>query len=69
MIKCPYCGYLKNDTYDTRDSTNGRVRRRRKCRNCKQAFTTYEVVISDEEWYAPEVRKWKLFKRSKKGEK
>ena len=50
MIKCPYCGIVGCITTDTRNSTLGKVRRNKKCKSCGKLFTTYEVVMTDEEY-------------------
>ena len=42
-MQCPHCGHGKHQVIDTRDRGET-VRRRRKCVDCEQRFTTYEHV-------------------------
>ncbi len=42
-MQCPHCGHGKHRVIDTRDREKT-VRRRRKCLDCEQRFTTYEHV-------------------------
>jgi len=46
-MKCPFCGAPSSQimVIDTREVTDG-IRRRRKCKECSQRFTTYERVAS-----------------------
>jgi transcriptional repressor NrdR len=46
-MKCPFCGAASHQirVIDTREVTDG-IRRRRKCEQCGQRFTTYERVTS-----------------------
>ena len=42
-MRCIYCNHEKTEVVETRDSSEGRVvRRRRECVECKRRFTTYE---------------------------
>ncbi|MBN2203344.1 MAG: transcriptional repressor NrdR [Candidatus Aenigmarchaeota archaeon] len=42
---CPYCSSSKSMVVDKRDTgENGAIRRRRECLECKNRFTTYEIV-------------------------
>ena len=44
-MKCPYCNHERDKVVDSRSCKDGRaVRRRRKCLNCDQRYTTYEYV-------------------------
>lgn len=50
-MKCPHCGYAgapgrpDSQVIDSRESESGEtIRRRRKCLNCHQRYTTYERV-------------------------
>lgn len=43
-MKCPVCGCMDSKVIDSRPSENAAIRRRRECLNCKNRFTTYEVV-------------------------
>jgi len=44
-MKCPYCGHEKTRVIDTSHDTRGGIRRRRKCVNCSQRFSTYERAV------------------------
>lgn len=44
-MRCPACGHLGSEVVDSRaDSQHRYIRRRRRCRYCRQRFTTFEVV-------------------------
>lgn len=43
-MKCPVCGSMDNKVIDSRPTENSAIRRRRECNNCKNRFTTYEMV-------------------------
>ena len=50
-MRCPYCGFTgapgrpDSQVIDSRESESGEtIRRRRKCLNCTQRYTTYERV-------------------------
>ncbi len=46
MIKCPYCREDWNDVKNSRPTKEGsQIWRRRYCRKCGKAFTTYEKVV------------------------
>ena len=46
-MKCPYCSYAESKVVDSRPTDEGeRIRRRRECMNCKERFTTYEIIES-----------------------
>lgn len=42
-MKCPFCGAEDTKVIDSRP-TEGSIRRRRQCEDCKKRFTTYERV-------------------------
>jgi len=42
-MKCPFCGHDTTKVLDSR-TTDGGIRRRRKCEGCEDRFTTYEQV-------------------------
>ena len=43
LVKCPFCGHLKDKVVDSRESKEGEViRRRRQCLACDRRFTSYE---------------------------
>ena len=46
-MRCPYCQHpdAKSQVLDTSHDSHGDVRRRRKCLNCGQRFSTYERPI------------------------
>jgi transcriptional repressor NrdR len=44
-MRCPHCGHTQHKVIDTRDAADG-IRRRRRCENCDQRFTTYEHVAA-----------------------
>ncbi len=44
-MRCPHCGHTQHKVIDTRDAADG-IRRRRKCEECGQRFTTYEHVAA-----------------------
>lgn len=41
-MRCPYCSNFETRVIDTSQDVRGGVRRRRKCENCAQRFSTYE---------------------------
>lgn len=44
-MRCPFCGAQDTRVIDSRLSQEGdQVRRRRECGDCKERFTTYEIV-------------------------
>lgn len=45
-MRCPHCGNTQHRVIDTRD-TGDTIRRRRKCDDCGQRFTTYEQVAAN----------------------
>ncbi|MCX8175407.1 MAG: transcriptional regulator NrdR [Candidatus Micrarchaeota archaeon] len=47
-MKCPFCQHEESDVVDTRDTEDGRIRRRRECAKCGRRFTTYEEVEKEE---------------------
>lgn len=42
-MKCPECGFEDSKVVDSRP-TDDKIRRRRECLQCKNRFTTYEIV-------------------------
>src|SRR5258705_6428972 len=44
-MRCPYCQHHDSKVLDTSHDTHGGIRRRRKCLNCGQRFSTYERPI------------------------
>jgi transcriptional repressor NrdR len=44
-MRCPHCGHTQHKVIDTRDAADG-IRRRRRCEQCDQRFTTYEHVAA-----------------------
>ncbi|MBO6302506.1 MAG: transcriptional repressor NrdR [Ruminiclostridium sp.] len=42
-MRCPECGFADSKVIDSRP-TDGKIRRRRECLECKCRFTTYEIV-------------------------
>ncbi len=44
-MRCPYCGAGDSQVIDTNHDSKGGVRRRRKCKDCHQRFSTYERAI------------------------
>ena len=44
-MRCPHCGNTQHKVIDTREAVDG-IRRRRRCENCDQRFTTYEHVAA-----------------------
>lgn len=44
-MRCPYCNKQRSRVIDTSHDSRGGVRRRRKCLNCGQRFSTYERPI------------------------
>lgn len=44
-MRCPYCGAGDSQVIDTNHDSKGGVRRRRKCKDCNQQFSTYERAI------------------------
>jgi len=44
-MKCPYCGHEKTRVMDTSHDGRGGIRRRRKCVNGAQRFSTYERAV------------------------
>ncbi|MGM0577480.1 MAG: transcriptional regulator NrdR [Myxococcota bacterium] len=44
-MRCPFCGAFDNRVIDSRMARDGRaIRRRRKCAECAERFTTYEEI-------------------------
>lgn len=44
-MKCPFCGAIDTRVIDSRLSQEGdQVRRRRECAECKERYTTFEIV-------------------------
>lgn len=43
-MHCPECGYSSTKVTDSRSCSDGTIRRRRECVNCKARFTTYERI-------------------------
>lgn len=42
---CPFCSHLETKVIDSRESTDGKViRRRRECLKCQKRFSTYEQL-------------------------
>lgn len=69
MIKCPKCGSTNTKATNTRNSINDRIRRRKRCEDCGNLFTTYEVVLDDECYRFGGRVIDELFKRGKGGVK
>ncbi len=45
IMRCPYCGQVKDKVLDSRERRDGTViRRRRACLSCQKRFTTYEQI-------------------------
>ena len=44
-MRCPYCGAGDSQVIDTNHDSKGGVRRRRKCKDCNQRFSTYERAM------------------------
>ena len=49
-MKCIYCG-AKTMTIDSRDDTDGPIRRRRECPVCGKRFSTKEILADDYDKY------------------
>ncbi|VVB57583.1 Transcriptional repressor NrdR [uncultured archaeon] len=47
-MKCPFCAHVGSQVIDSRDTSDGRIRRRRVCDGCSRRFTTYEEMELDE---------------------
>ncbi|MEX0749114.1 MAG: ATP cone domain-containing protein [Candidatus Saccharimonadales bacterium] len=48
-MHCPFCGHKRTEVYNSRNTSQSRrIWRRRRCRRCQRAFTTYEA--SDLSW-------------------
>lgn len=45
-MRCPHCGDTQHRVIDTRDAGDA-IRRRRRCEQCGQRFTSYEHVAAD----------------------
>ncbi|MEX0919643.1 MAG: ATP cone domain-containing protein [Candidatus Saccharimonadales bacterium] len=44
-MNCPICDHKQTDVYNSRQTSQAhRVWRRRRCRSCQNAFTTYESI-------------------------
>lgn len=65
-MKCPFCGSPESKVIDSRPlDENNSIRRRRECLDCRQRYTTYEIV---EEFHPVVVKKngtKELFDKSK----
>jgi len=44
-MRCPYCQNDRSKVLDTTHDSQGGIRRRRKCQDCEQRFSTYERAI------------------------
>ena len=44
-MRCPYCQHNNSKVLDTTHDSQGGIRRRRKCMDCGQRFSTYERAI------------------------
>lgn len=44
-MKCPQCEKDNNRVLDTRLQKDGGIRRRRECLDCKNRFTTLEIIV------------------------
>ena len=58
-MKCPYCGSENHTTngFHKKEVSKGRVRRRRRCLDCGEKFTTMEYYVPDEIRKKNQVRK------------
>jgi transcriptional repressor NrdR len=45
-MKCPYCNHPRHKVIDTRVAGDA-IRRRRRCENCGERFTTYEHIAAN----------------------
>ena len=45
-MRCPHCGHTSHRVIDTRDAGES-IRRRRRCDECGQRFTTYEHISAN----------------------
>lgn len=64
-MKCPRCGSDRNSVMDVKNSC-ANTHRKRKCKDCKYIFYTYEHPMPDEKEYLAAVRR---YNRSKKDDK
>lgn len=64
-MKCPYCSNAASSVVDSRDTTDGRIRRRRECLKCQKRFTTYEGVELEELYVIKRSRGREPFDRHK----
>lgn len=49
MLQCPHCGGSDSTVLETRGTLyKGTVYRRRRCKSCKQRFSTEEAIIAAE---------------------
>lgn len=46
-MRCPRCAYVDSKVVETRDTTDGTIRRRRQCLECNHRFTTLETLVKD----------------------
>jgi len=44
-MNCPHCDHARHKVIDTRDAGDA-IRRRRRCENCGERFTTYEHIAA-----------------------
>ena len=44
-MKCPHCNFHDSRVLDTRAQKDGEIRRRRECSECKERFTTQELIV------------------------
>jgi transcriptional repressor NrdR len=44
-MKCPFCDSDRSRVIDTDHDSRGGVRRRRKCKDCEDRYTTYERAV------------------------
>lgn len=56
-MRCPYCEHFGSDVIDTRPNASGKItRRRRKCQQCRNRFTTHEAIVTDVDVDVPELK-------------
>lgn len=45
-LECPRCGCRHFETTHTQPMNDGRIRRRKRCRNCQHRIVTYEGTVT-----------------------
>lgn len=56
-MKCPRCGSSRNSVMDVKESCTN-THRKRKCKDCKYIFYTYERALADNSGYLSALKRY-----------